>query len=79
MTELQKDLIGTIKLRSSDVVAFVKDVKLTFKIDELCDMIGINRNRYNYLNKHGQLDWHIAHLGNYVNGMNLTKPKGDLS
>ena len=35
---------------------FIKLMKESFTVNELCDILTINRNRYNYLKKHKKLD-----------------------
>ena len=59
MNNLQKIIIESLIHHSIDMKHFVKDVKNTFTINTLCDMLKINRNRYNYLNTTKDLDQFI--------------------
>ena len=56
MNQLQKVIIESLIANSIDMKHFVIDVKNTFTINTLCDILKINRNRYNYLKEQGQLD-----------------------
>ncbi len=67
MSDRQAIILQSLKEQSKgNVVTYVKYVKDTFEITALCDILNINRNRYNYLNRHGSLDWYIAKLGGFV-------------
>jgi len=61
VNNLQKIIIESLIHHSIDMKHFVKDVKNTFTINTLCDMLKINRNRYNYLNSTEELDSFIFH------------------
>jgi len=41
---------------------FIHEVKIGFSINNLCILMGINRNRYNYLVRTNQLDDYILKL-----------------
>ena len=56
MNQLQKVIIESLIANSIDMKHFVLDVKNTFTINTLCDILKINRNRYNYLKEQEQLD-----------------------
>ena len=58
--------VGAVRALSPDVVAFVRNIKSEFTINELCRLLCIDRNRYYYLLKTNNLDWYIARLGGYV-------------
>jgi hypothetical protein len=50
MNDLQKLIISElIKRNESDFDLFYQDFLNTFQIKAICDILGINRNRYNYL------------------------------
>jgi len=67
MSDRQAIILQSLKDKSNNnVVQYVRDVKETFDIETLCEILNINRNRYNYLKKHGGLDWYIAQLGGFV-------------
>ena len=54
------------KLETYSYSCDFKLMKEVFSIEDLCDLLKINRNRYNYLNRHSMLNWHIAKIGGFV-------------
>lgn len=60
-------LFEILKFQNKDnVVFFVDDVKKTFSVAEICEILSINRNRYNYLKRSGLIDSEIAKKGGYL-------------
>ena len=51
MNELQKEIIKSIVKISPTHTDYYNNMLATFPINTLCEMIGIDRNRYNYLVK----------------------------
>jgi hypothetical protein len=54
--ELQRVIVRSIIERYDTSVDIVRAIRDTFPINTLCDMIGINRNRYYYLLRTHELD-----------------------
>ena len=69
MNSLQSVLLESISDLSKNDMDFYKHVRKVFPINTLCEMLGINRNRYNYLYKRGLL---------YKEIMNLRSKKNEL-
>jgi len=61
-----KRMLEAIHIISNNVVEFTRNFKEAFDVKQICTILEINKNRYNYLKRHGQLDWHIAKIGGYV-------------
>jgi hypothetical protein len=59
-------VIRMLKTYSITVTDFIKNFNECFDVKAICDILKINKNRYNYLKRHGQLNWHIAKIGGYV-------------
>jgi len=62
MNDLQRVLIQSLIKRNHSKDKFCEDMKNTFTINILCEMLGIDRNRYNYLVKKDQLDTYLLGL-----------------
>ena len=54
--EIKDNMIKYIQSISENPETFIYHVKRIFSIKDLCCVLNINRNRYNYLLKHEQLD-----------------------
>ena len=62
MESIKTSLIKIMIRISSSDDEFIKHMKGTFSIKELCDILNINRNRYNYLKRIKQLDHEILKI-----------------
>jgi hypothetical protein len=66
MLETKSIVLQSLKDNSKDVIEYVRNVKMTFSVEDLCLLLHIDRNRYNYIKRKHCLDWYIAKLGGYV-------------
>ena len=62
MNELQKLILQSIIKKNDTIQDFIDDVTNTFQIKALCDMLEINRNRYNYLVRSKRLQVELLRL-----------------
>ena len=53
------NLINSISIGKNNFIALCKKM---FSVEELCEVMEIDRNRYNYLKRTSQLDQHIELL-----------------
>ena len=56
MDKVQRMFFDILTAIASDDKMFLRLFKETFKITEICSILKINRNRYNYLVRSCQLD-----------------------
>ena len=59
MNDLQKIIIESIINNHHDYDSIIQDLKQTFTVTTLCQIMSIDRNRYYYLISINQLDTHI--------------------
>ena len=60
---LNEDQLDILKILSECYpIDFIRKVKVYFSINTLCDILKINRNRYNYLKRTNQLDFLLLEL-----------------
>ena len=62
MNSLQEVIVQELDKLSQTDLEFYKHMRTVFGIGLLCDILGINRNRYNYLYKVGKLYTEIVKL-----------------
>lgn len=57
--ELKKNMLRYVNSISLDDNSFIDTFKMVFTIQNICDIMRINRNRYNYLVRNNLLDKEI--------------------
>ena len=62
MTHIQKIIIERVKKHSRNDETFIFYIKELFNIKSQCEILKIDRNRYNYLKRTNQLDTEILKL-----------------
>ena len=60
--DLKRNMLKYINDISDSDDSFIKNIQAIIRVKELCDILKINRNRYNYLVKNNQLNIEILTL-----------------
>ena len=60
--DLKRNLIRYVNNISETDISFITNIQQVLSIKQLCDILKINRNRYNYLIKNNQLNIEILTL-----------------
>ena len=77
MNDLQKIIILCIMKRTKSIQELYIAMLSTFTINTLCDMMDINRNRFNYLVRQGQFKNEVLKLCQMVAIEHLKEEKGN--
>jgi len=77
INDLQKIIILSVMKKSKSIQELYINMLSTFTINTLCDMMNINRNRFNYLVRQGQFKNEVLKLCNDVAIEHLKEKKGN--